>query len=64
MLALRYSCGSSSTLAHDIGFINVHDMAQHGDLTAVGVKDATVAMLKNLFIPTHCAPHSVTWFRL
>ena len=69
-LETLYACCSSKTLKESRGFLGTFDQAKNQDLTEVGVKDATQAILQSLFIPHAGAIsifaqhiiHWLTWF--
>ena len=54
-MAVRFSCCDKS-LRQTSGFLGVFDQAEHGDLTAVGCRDATVTVIKELFVPSKPGP--------
>ena len=60
--ALRFSSSEVEKLGRDHGYVGCYNMAESGDLTAVGVKNATCQMIKDLCTPQHSAPCSVTRF--
>ena len=44
-------------MEHFHGFLGVFDQAEHQDLTAVGCRDATVGILKELCSPSSPVPY-------
>ena len=54
-MALRY-CARSLAMEASTGFVGIWDQAEHQDLTAVGVRDATVSILRELCTPSSVVP--------
>ncbi|CAL1145168.1 unnamed protein product [Cladocopium goreaui] len=54
-MALRYS-SCSLAMETSSGFLGIWDQAEHQDLTAVGVRDATMGILKELCTPSSVVP--------
>jgi hypothetical protein len=63
-LALRYTAASDKTLRQESGVLGLTSLVEGQDLTAVGVKNATLKVLTDLCVADYAIPYSVSWLVL